>query len=276
MLKAALTGILAPEEVQAVYGGFDVIGDIAIIRVPENLLGKTGAIAQAILFNVRHVKTVLRQVSPVSGDFRLRELEWIGGENRSMTVARESGCDFKVDLRKVFFSPRLATERLRVAGLTGTGEVVLNLFGGVGPFSIVVAKKNPSVRVYSVEANVEAHRLAEENVRLNRVDRRVVPVLGDCRRVVEESLRGVADRVLMPLPERAGEFLDVALNGLKAAGGVVHFYVHTMAERGEDPRIKAIGLLGEKLMCRWQVLFSRAVREVGPRWFEVVVDFRVG
>jgi tRNA (guanine37-N1)-methyltransferase len=176
------------------------------------------------------VRTVLNQTTPVRGEFRTREFEVIAGEPRTETVHREGGCSFRVDLARVYFSPRLATERLRVAKLVRPGEVVINLFAGVGCYSVLIAKHSRPTRVYSIDKNPVAFEYMKENIRINKVGALVVPILGDARDVVENRLAGKADRVLMPLPELARDFLDVALKALKPAGGTIHFY-----DFGEEP-----------------------------------------
>ncbi|MCX8192147.1 MAG: class I SAM-dependent methyltransferase family protein, partial [Nitrososphaerales archaeon] len=141
MLKRALMGILNSDEISQLYSSFDIVGDIAIIKIPDRLIDKKDIIAKAILDNLKSVKTVLRQASPISGTYRTRELEYLMGEKKTLTFYREHGCTFKVDLAKVYFSPRLSYERLRVAEQVNPNERVVNMFGGIGTFSILIAKK---------------------------------------------------------------------------------------------------------------------------------------
>ncbi|MCK5563116.1 class I SAM-dependent methyltransferase family protein, partial [Candidatus Bathyarchaeota archaeon] len=217
-LKTLLRDQLNPEELRALYKSFDIIGDIAIIRVQNFLEPKAPLVAEAIIKTHKRVKTVLLQTSPVLGKFRLRKLQWIAGENRTETVHREFGCLFKVDLEHVYFSPRLSYERMRVAKLVRPNEVVANLFAGVGCFSIVMARFSKVDKVHSIDINPVAVGYMQENVMLNKVKRQVIPLLGDAKEIVEKQLRNVADRVLMPLPEKAYEYLDQALVALKPSG----------------------------------------------------------
>lgn len=270
-LRRELEGILTGEEL-AKLRAFDLVGDIGVLRLPPELLPKRREIGEALLRVHRHLKTVLLQVSPVRGEFRTRGLEVIAGEPRTETLHRESGCLFRVDLGKVYFSPRLAYERMRIARQVKEGEEVTNLFAGVGCYSIVIAKHSGARRIYSVDKNPEAFRLMCENIRLNGVGERVLPFLGDAREVVSSRLRGRADRVLMPLPEGARYFLDTALEALKGEGGVVHFY-----DVGEEPDPfspsirfleREVGERGWKL----EVLDKRLVRSYGVRLYHLVLD----
>ncbi|MGQ9468628.1 MAG: class I SAM-dependent methyltransferase [Nitrososphaerales archaeon] len=274
MLKKALENILTIDEINQLYSSFDIIGDIAVIKIPDALLDKKFIIAKAIMDNMRSVKTVLRQVTPVSGDYRTRELEYILGEDKKLTLYKEHGCIFKVDLAKVYFSPRLSTERVRVARKVEHGETVVNMFAGIGSFSILIAKHQLSSIVYSIDINPDAYNLMLENIKLNKVSNRVMPLLGDARLIIEYSLKEVADRVLMPLPEKAIDYIDAALIALKPKG-VIHYYTHVHASKDEDPVEKAVREVNERWKLNYELLEARIVREVGPRWHQVVLDLLI-
>jgi tRNA (guanine37-N1)-methyltransferase len=277
-LKTLLRDKLTPQELSFLYKSYDIVGDIAIIRVHEILKQKAHFIAEAVMKTHKQVKTVLLQTGPVSGDFRLRKLEWIAGEKKTETVHKEFGCLFKVDLKEVYFSPRLSYERRRIAGLAKPNETVVNLFAGVGSFSIILAKFSEVSKVYSIDINPVAVRYMHENILLNKVVGKVVPLLGDAKEVVEKRLRSVADRVLMPLPEKALNFLSEALMALKPSGGIVHFYAFEHATKNESPVEKATTRVSEKLRklkAEFEVPFGRVVRTTGPNWYQVALDVKV-
>jgi len=274
-LKDRLANILSPMEIKMLYKSFDIVGDIAILRVPEALKEKSEIIADAVMQVHKNVRTVLCQVSPISGELRLRELRWLRGEKRTETTHREHGCLFKVDLNKCYFSPRLSYERMRIAKQVKPGEVVVNMFAGVGCFSILIAKFSKAKRVYSIDINPEAVRYMRINVALNKVEDVVEPIEGDSKEVIVSRLRNVADRVLMPLPEKAYEYLEYALMALKPSGGIIHYYDFEHAGRSEDPVKKVVDKVSRKLLnlhVSFDVISSRIVRTVGPRWYQVVLD----
>src|SRR2546428_13057038 len=126
MLKQAMSGVLTEKEMGELYGAFDQIGEIIILRIPESLLLKKKMIGKVLLEKVKTAKSVFYQSSPVSGDFRTRKLELLAGEDKTETEYKEHGCRFKVDVEKAFFSPRLSTERDRIANLIKDGETVIN------------------------------------------------------------------------------------------------------------------------------------------------------
>jgi len=277
-LKKNLSGKLAPKGVGKVGKSFDIVGDIAIIKVPPDLDGRKEPIARAVMAVNRSVKTVLNQTSPVTGEFRIRELEHVLGERKTWTLHREYGCVFKVDLEKVYFSPRLSFERMRVGKLVGEGEVVVNMFAGVGCFSIIIAKHSPVRMVYSIDVNPEAVQLMRENIFLNRVEERVEAIEGDAEEVVRERLPCLADRVLMPLPEKAYEYLDTAVKALKEGRGRVHYYDFVHAGREEKPINKLIEKTSKRLDelgVEHEITSSRVVRTVAPRLYQIALDIKV-
>lgn len=226
----------------------------------------------------RNVKTVLAQVGAVNGEFRTRTLECIGGEDQSVTTHNESNCSFLVDVKTCYFSPRLLYERMRIAKQVARGETVVNMFAGVGCFSLVMAKHfNPS-RVYSIDINPEAIRFMRYNIRVNNAYGVVIPVLGDAKKIIEEKLQGLADRVLMPLPEKAFEYLPQALLALKKTGGMVHYYDFEYARKDENPVEKVKTKVAEgldDLGAVFEFHSGRVVRSTGPNWHQIALDISV-
>jgi len=277
-LKALLAGRLETWELKLLHKSYDTVGDITVIRLPESLKQRSKIIAEVIMQTQKRIKTVLCQAGPVSGDFRLRELEWIAGERKTETVHKEYGCILKVDLGKCYFSPRLSYERNRIAHQVQPGEVIVNMFAGVGSYSIVIAKHSEAEKIYSIDVNPVAIHFMQENVKLNKVEGRVIPVQGDAKKVVEERLRNVADRVIMPLPERAYEYLNCALLALKPTGGRIHYYDFEHAKKCEAPIKKLKLKLSEKLQMlgvSFKVAFGRIVRTTGPNWYQVALDIEI-
>ena len=277
-LKAVLGDRLRPWELKLLYRSYDIIGDIAIIRIPEALKHRSKAIAEAIIQTQRRVRTVLHQASPVSEDLRLRKLKWVAGEKKTETVHKEHGCLFKVDLKTCYFSPRLSHERMRISQQVQTGEVIVNMFSGVGCYSIIIAKHSAAQKIYSVDINPTAVQYMQENVKLNKVRERVVPIEGDAKNVIEESFKNIADRVLMPLPKKACEYLGYAVRTLKPAGGWIHYYDFEHADKGESPDEKAKARVVERLRdfgVDFDLSFGRIVRTTGPHWYQVALDFHL-
>jgi tRNA (guanine37-N1)-methyltransferase len=274
-LKEALSDVLPPAALACVYNSYDIVGDIAIIRLTEASEEYRRNIAEALLATHKNVKTILAQTGPVHGDFRIRKLDHVAGKNRTVTTHTEAGCKFRVDLEECYFSPRLSYERMRIAKLVKDGEVVVNMFAGAGCFSLVLARHSKASRIYSVDINPIAIQLMQENIRVNGAYGRVIPLLGDAKEIIEKGLCGVADHVLMLLPERALEYLPYALSALKRAGGWIHYYDFEHAAKNENPiekvEAKVVRRL-ESLGVSFKIPYGRVVRSTGPYWYQVVID----
>jgi len=233
-------------------------------------------IADALLDKIRPVKSVFCQVSSIEGDYRLRKLELISGESCPITVYREHGCTFKVDVINTYFSPRLSTERLRSANLTVSNEVRVNMFGGGGRFAIIISRHNKSAKIYSIDSNPMAIDMCKQNVEINKLTGKVIPILGDAEHEIDKSLKGVATRVLMPLPERAKDFVGAAVKSLANGTGMVHYFCHV----GADNRKEALqsgrnNTLESFSKFNHDIRNVRVVREVGPRFYQIVSDVHV-
>jgi tRNA (guanine37-N1)-methyltransferase len=274
MLKKALEGVLTDKEAAELYSAFDQIGDIIVIRIPDSLLSKKKIIGETLLENVHPARSVFYQSSDVEGDFRTRNLEVIAGEDNTETEYKEFGCRFKVDVEKAFFSPRLSTERNRIANLVQDGEVIINMFGGIGMFSIVAAKKKKCT-VYNIDLNPYATKLCEQSIKLNKkLAGTVISICGDAAQVVKEQLQDKGDRTLMLLPERSDEFLDSAISATKS-GGVIHYYSHQHADKRQDSVELSKQHYIEVAKVKSQVIGGRMVRAVGPHYYQTVVDVKI-
>jgi len=273
MLKKALESILSEQESQELISSFDQIGDIIIVRIPDSLLSKKKIIGETLLKQVKIAKSVFYQASAVEGDFRTRNLEILAGDNKTETEYKEFGCKFTVDVENAFFSPRLSTERERIANLVQNGETVVNMFAGVGMFSVMIAKKKKCT-VYSIDINPIASKLCEKNIKSNKLVGNIVSINGDALQIIQEQLQNKSDRTLMLLPERSDEFLESAINATKD-GGIIHYYSHIHADKKSNA-----GKLSEEHYLqvspvKSEILGSKIVRAVGPRYYQTVVDVKI-
>lgn len=273
MLKKALENVLTEKESDELISAFDQIGEIIIVRIPDSLLSKKKIIGKALLDDVKIVRSVFYQASAVGGNFRTRDLEILAGEDNTETKYKEFGCRFTVDVEKAFFSPRLSTERERIANLIQNGEVMTNMFAGIGMFSIMAAKKKKCT-VYSLDINPIASKLCETNIELNKLSGNVISINGDASEIIKEQLINKSDRTLMLLPERSDEFLQSAIDTTKD-GGIIHYYSHIHADKKTDA-----GKLSEEhylkvTPVKSEVLHSKIVRAVGPRYYQTVVDVKI-
>ena len=273
MLKKALENVLTEKESDELISAFDQIGEIIIVRIPDSLLSKKKIIGQALLDEVKIVRSVFYQASAVEGSFRTRDLEILAGDDNTETEYKEFGCRFTVDVANAFFSPRLSTERERIANLIQDGETMVNMFAGVGMFSIMAAKRKKCT-VYSLDINPIASKLCEKNIELNKLAGNVISINGDTSKIIDEQLENKADRTLMLLPERSDEFLDSAIKTTKD-GGIIHYYSHMHADKKSDAGKLSEEHYLEVTPVKSEILTSKIVRPVGPRYYQTVVDVKI-
>jgi len=273
MLKKALENILSPSESEELFSSFDQVGEIIVLRIPDSLKSKKKIIGETLLDQVKTTRSVFYQSSPVEGEFRTRNLEILAGEDNTETEYKESGCRFLVDVEKAFFSPRLSTERERIANLTHDGEIIINMFGGIGMFSILAAKISKCT-VYNIDINPNASLLCEKNIKLNKLKGKVISLNGDSVKIIQDKLQNLADRVLMLLPERSDEFLETAILATKN-NGIIHYYSHIHADKKQDAAKFSEEHYLNNSKVESKILNSRIVRPVGPRFYQTVVDVQI-
>lgn len=243
--------------------GYQRIGDIIILHLGKGLERYEKDIGNFLLKKFK-VRSVFKK-GPVSGELRIPHLKKIAG-NGSVTVHKEHGCLFRIDVTKLMFSKGNVLERGRIQ--TKEGETVVDMFSGIGYFSLPLAKKTPSCRIVAIEKNPVAVRFLRENIGLNSV-KNITVIQGDCRTV---ELENVADRVIMGYFPGTETFLPAAFRFLGSAG-IIHFHnIYKKNELWERPlrALKEGGLKsGYKLE---KVLYKNVVKQYAPGRYHVVVD----
>lgn len=248
----------------------DIIGDIAVLKIPEPLLPHRQEIGRAILRWNPNLRVVARDRG-VMGTLRVRDLEILAGEHRTATVHTEFGLRYHVDVARAYFSPRLGTERMRLAKEVRPGEVVADPFAGVGPYAILIAKRARPARVIASDANPAAVELLRRNVAANRAEG--VDVLeGDARKVLQE--RAPVNRVILDLPHSAMDFLPDAMRALKPRGSLHVYAILEDADRvaGEQEIAKVVEAGGRRVIA----LRTHVVRAYAPTQHHVSFDVSVG
>jgi len=199
---------------------FDSIGDIAIMEFDEALEPFAKRIAEAFLDTHAHYRTVLSKNSAISGEFRTREYVHLAGRKSTITRHKEYGMTFEMDLKKMFFTPRLANERQRISGQVTLDERIIDMFCGIGPFSIAISKNAKPKIIYAIDVNKDAISYLEKNIDINKASG-IIPICGDAKEEIKHLPH--ADRIIMNLPKTAHEFLHSALRNIEV-GGMIHFY----------------------------------------------------
>ncbi len=265
-LKDYLKNKISSDKIIEIKKSFDIIGDVVILEVTEELEDEKYLIGKAALDFTKR-RTVFKKNSNIKGVIRTRELEYLAGKDESETIHTEYGSRLMIDVRKVYFSPRLATERERITNQVNDGETIIDMFTGVGPFSIAIAR-NRMVEIYAIDINPDAIYYLEKNIQLNKIHGKIIPILGDVKEVLNVK-DIIADRIIMNLPGTAYLFLESAINCLKE-GGVLHYYEFS---RDYDKPIERVRTASGPREVK--VLDKRRVKSRSPGVWHIGLDIMI-
>ena len=197
---------------------YDIIGDIAVF---SKLDKKQNLTAKNLLRLNPNIKTVLLKIKQFSGKYRLPKFKVLAGKKTKETLYKENNARFKVDLEKCYFSPRLGNERLRISDRVKHNETILVMFSGIAIYPIVISRNSKAREIYSVEINPTAHKYAIENLMLNKIVN-IKLFKGDVKKILPK-IKIKFDRIVMPAPKNADEFLYLIKNKVKK-NTIIHFY----------------------------------------------------
>ena len=261
--------MLNDKDIKLIPRSFDVIGDILIFSdFPKDIIKKEKEVGNFFLKKFKNVKVIARKTKNFSGTYRLQKIKIMAGTKRKETLHKENNYIFRLDVEKCYFTPRLGNERLRIAKQVKKNEIVLVMFSGIGIFQIQISKFSKAKEIYGIEINPTAHKYAEENIILNKT-KNVRLYKGDVRKIVPK-LRIKFDRILMPLPKGAENFLDLALSKIKK-NGIIHFYDFLREEEIPEIGLNKI----KKLKKKFKVLRVVKCGNVAPGKFRVCFDIKI-
>ncbi|MDV0447103.1 hypothetical protein MsAg5_09770 [Methanosarcinaceae archaeon Ag5] len=280
--------VLTPEEMAVLPANKQKIGDVVIVSVPPELAGKKTEIAELLLKMDSKTRLVLNDLG-IEGQFRVPNREIIGRrtdsgsadlgtraetetEIETETVHLENGCRFKLDVAQIMFSKGNLDEKRRISKLCA-GETVVDMFAGIGYFSVPIAVHSRPEKVISIELNPVSYHYLCENCRLNRIEKIVEPILGDCGTVTP---KGVADRVLMGYVGTTHLYLTAGISAVKKEGGIIHYH-ETVPEKlyPERPVQRILGAAAECGRIA-TILETRVIKKYSPGVLHVVVDAKIG
>ena len=273
-LKQALAGKLSKKELGLLPRAFDVVGEIAILHLPQEL-GKREKIIGQVLLNLRHIKTVVNKVGVFSGRLRKAKYKVIAGRKSFETMHKESGCRIKLDIAKVYFSPRLSSDRLDIAHQVKKGERILVAFAGALPYPIVIARNSQAGEILANELNKDAAKYALENIKLNKLSNlKFLP--GDFKRVASTLTKRKEkfDRIVMPRPQLKETFLPEAFP-LAKKGCTINYHDFLLEEEIPHAALARIQQEARKAKKKIKILGWKKIGEIAPRKYRVLVDFRI-
>ena len=252
--------------------GYDVIGNIAILKFPRDSRSREKKkTAEKFLKEHKSVRTVLEKSEKFKGRLRKLKTKFIAGEKTKEALYKENNCIFRLNVDSCYFSPRLSTERKEIAKKVGKGEKVLVMFGGIGVYAIVISRLSRAGKIVSVELGRECNKYAKESVKRNKL-KNVSLVSGDVRKKVGK-LKGKFDRIVMPRPNLKDSFLDVAFRKIKD-GGTIHYY--GFYEEKEKPGLrKLIADEAKKARKKIRILKIKKAGEIGIKRYRYRVDLKI-
>jgi len=250
---------------------YDVIGKIILIKLPEELLNYQNDVGEALLKSHKNINTVCLS-KPVRGELRTRNIKVIAGKKITQTIHREYGLQFFVDISKTYFSPRLADERKRVANLVEPGEKIVDMFAGVAPFSIMIAKYACPKIVYAIDKNKDAVTYARQNIRYNKVVDKVEVYNEDAKNInkILQKKNVKADRIIMNLPFSAYLFFQYALR-IISNKCTIHYY-DIIKEENINYKINKLKGKSRENGIVLTTLAVRKIKTYAPREFYIGID----
>ena len=267
-LKELLKSKLTQKELSIMPSSFDVVGTIAIfIDFPKQLIKKEKMIAELLLKNYSNIKTVAKKTGFYSGRYRTPKIKIIAGERTKETIHKENNVNIKLNIETCYYSPRLSTERLRIAKLIRKNENILVMFSGVGVYPLVLSRNSKAKEIYGIELNKEAHNYGLENMKINKLNN-IILFMGDVKKIVKK-IDIKFDRIIMPLPKSSEKFLDSALNVSKK-GTIMHFYDFQNENEFNKSKDKI-----KKHINNFKILKVVKCGQYAPRKYRICVDFKV-
>lgn len=251
--------------------GFDQIGSIAVVDLKEEILNYKHIIGTAIIEFNQSVTTVFRKSNAVGGITRVRGLQLIAGPEIYETIHKEYGIKIFVNIRNIYFSPRLSTEHRRIAEQVNQKETVLDMFGAAAPFALHIATLQHAT-IYTLDINEFANEIILRSINLNpKLKGKIKIITGDAKIIVEEFIAKNLgfDRIIMNHPSGAWKFLQTADKLLKK-GGIIHFYSFIEME---DHDIFCHKIIEQELQG-YQITNITKIRQYSPHEYHTCITIK--
>lgn len=268
-LEEILCDRLKPQELKRLPSGWQILGDIIIVTIDPEIDYLKEEIATALLQMYPSCSTVVRDLG-ISGQYRIPRRELLIG-NKTETINKENGCLFKLDVTKVMFSKGNLHEKKLMSNI-GNDEIIVDMFAGIGYFTIPMAVHAKPAKIIAIEINPESYEYLKENINLNNVRHIVEPLNGDCGQIAPE---GIADRVLMGYVNTTHHYLNRGITAIKKSGGILHYHETTPESLIFSRPIRRIEQAALKTGRQVEILECRKIKKYSPGVWHVVVDARI-
>lgn len=277
LLKEKLENILSKEQLEKLPKGFQRIGDIIILNLHQDLLEHKKNIGQTVL-EIFKVRSVCNKTGSITGKFREPQIELLAGDEDTITTHIESGCKYRFDLRKVMFAKGNIVERTRIPKQVHLGEIIIDMFAGIGYFSIPIGVLSKPKKVYSIELNPTAFEFLKENLKINHIHN-IEAINGDNRQIIDNLVeKGIkADRIIMGYLPPPKEFLTTAFK-ISKKETILHYEdLVTVGKEDEDIKrvVQDVQDVASKYNLNINLLLSRKIKSYGPKIDHYVFDFKI-
>ena len=263
---AKITGI----KESLIPSGYQIIGNVLLLKFTKISPEKKEKIATALMALLPYIKTVC-EIKEVKGELREPDVRIIAGHN-TVTTHKENDVLYRIDVSKIMFSKGNLYERKRLLSQVKEGETVIDMFAGIGYFTLPIAKFTNAREIIAIEKNPTSYNFLTENIQLNKISN-VIALQGDCK-IAARTMKEKADRVLMGYFPDTEQFLPAAI-WMAKSGCVIHFHnVYKESELWSKP-IETIKLICEKFQRKYEIITKKKVKSYGPRKWHVVIDFRI-
>ena len=271
-IREKLSKDIPPNLLDDIPNKWEIIGEVLIVKLPNNLLHHKELIGK-VYADFLGCKTVLNDVGGISGELREPDVEIIYGSNETETIHKENGVRYKLDPQKIMFSSGNMDERIRMATISNKGRTIVDLFAGIGYFTLPIAVHSKPKKIFACEKNKTAYKYLTENIALNNVNSIVEPLFGDNRDTAPEN---VADRVIMGYFGGTEVFLPTAIKSLKDGKGIIHFHEKYSEKLVPDKPMESIQLVADDFNKKVELLQYKHVKSYAPGISHYVFDISVG
>ena len=276
-LKAKLEGMLTSEELELLPRGFQTLGKVIILKLHPNLIKHKEVIAHKSMDLLPAMESVYLNKGIIKGSFRTPEnIEYVAGKEDPIVIHKEHGVSYKFDFTKIMFSQGNLAERKHLATLVKEGEIIVDMFAGIGYFSLPIAKIAKPRKIYCIEINPLSSKFLSENIKLNHLEDKITPINGDCKKeVLRLAKKGVrADRVIMGVFPAPKEYIKEALALVKEDGTFYH-YEGVVDKDNYLSLYKEFEEIVKGNQLRSKLVDKRFVKSYGPNLYHVVLDIHV-
>ncbi|MFX1356498.1 MAG: class I SAM-dependent methyltransferase family protein [Promethearchaeota archaeon] len=273
-LREKLDGIFTEYELNLLPRGFQTIGKIMILKLNPKLLNKRNIIAKKCLELIPSIKSVYLNLGKITGQYRTPErIEFLAGDDNPIVEHKEHNIIYRFNITKIMFSKGNINERKLLTTFVRENEIIVDMFAGIGYFSLPIAIHAKPKKIFSIELNPDSYKFLQENIKLNHVEDIIVPIQGNSKEeVIKLSNNGIrADRVIMGVFPAPKDYIKEALTVMRETGTIYHYegirekdnYLSLFKEFEDIAKTKNV---------KCELISKRFVKSYGPNLYHIVID----